>query len=469
MLAERVRRSLRSPIKVGGKDVILTGSIGISVYDGEQQGPEQLLREAETAMYRAKRSGADRIELFKSDMRSESDDRGLLQTDLREAIEKRQLRILYQPIMRLSDRELAGMQVLVRWDHPKLGRLSLPEFLPIAEDLGIVSELGGYVLERGVRQAVRWQRVLGRGDDPVFVSINLSGRHFFKPEILQDLRLIIGRETAPKGALMLEINESLIMENPEQAIETLNLLKGLGANLCLDNFGASYSSLTYLHRLPFDMIKIDRQLLSYSGDRAGAVVFKSIVGMARELDKAVIASGVEHEDEDSYVKAIGCDFAQGFFYGEPLSERDVMALVQGLSRSSKKQEKRQRRREKVQATAAIPVPAGNGFDEAAASDFSSPPDDDLTGPLPPPVNADGNNFLAEQQLQTKDGAFAALQTAPDWQQAAVPPVNGNGGGRQQPPPPDPLPDIGKGPAGNSNRTGALGRRLFRGRQDRRGR
>jgi diguanylate cyclase (GGDEF)-like protein/PAS domain S-box-containing protein len=344
MLAERVRRSLRSPIKVGGKDVILTGSIGISVYDGQQEGAEQLLREAETAMYRAKRSGADRIELFKAEMRGETDDRAQLQADLRQAVEKRQIRILYQPVTRLADRELAGMQVLIRWDHPKLGQLGLGEFLPMAEDIGLMGEIGGYVLERSVRQAVRWQRLLNRAEEPLFVSVNLSSRHFFRSDIIQELRTIIGRETAPKGCLMLEVNESLIMENPEQAIETLNLLKGLGANLCLDNFGASYSSLTYLHRLPFDMIKIERQLLSQDNDRAGAVVFKAIVTMARELDKDVIATGVERETEDAYVKAIGCGYAQGFFYGEPLVEKDAMALIQTLANSNKRYEKRPPRR-----------------------------------------------------------------------------------------------------------------------------
>ncbi|MBC8048604.1 MAG: GGDEF domain-containing protein, partial [Chitinophagales bacterium] len=319
------------------------------VYDGEQQGPEQLLREGETAMYRAKRSGADRIELFKAEMRGETDDRAQLQADLRVAVEKRQIRILYQPVLRLGDRQLAGMQVLVRWDHPKLGQLSLGEFLPLAEDLGIVGEIGGYVLERSVRQAVRWQRTLARTEDPLFVSVNLSSRHFFRQDIIQELRLIIGRETAPKGCLMLEINESLIMENPEQAIETLNLLKGLGASLCLDNFGASYSSLTYLHRLPFDMIKIDRQLLGQdNSDRAGAVVFKSIVSMARELDKYVIASGIERSDEDSYAKAIGCDYAQGFFYGEPMTEKEVLTLVQSMSKSVRRDDKRVARRREAE-------------------------------------------------------------------------------------------------------------------------
>ncbi len=268
-----------------------------------------------------------------------------MQAELRQAIERRQIRIFYQPIMRLADRELGGIEVLIRWEHPKLGRLSLPEFLPIAEDLGMVGELTAYVMERAVRQAVRWQRTLQRAENPVFVSVNLSSRHLFKPDIIQDLRLIIGRETAPKGSLMIEVNESLIMENPEQAIEMLNLFKGLGASLCLDDFGASYSSLTYLHRLPFDMIKIDRQLLSQDqGDRAGAVVFKSVVNMARELDKDVIAAGVEREEEDSYVKAVGCDYAQGFYYGEPMSEKDVMALIQAMAKSSARAEKHLRRR-----------------------------------------------------------------------------------------------------------------------------
>jgi diguanylate cyclase (GGDEF)-like protein/PAS domain S-box-containing protein len=450
MLAERVRRALRSPIKVGSKDVILTGSIGISVYDGEQGSAEQLLREAETAMYRAKRSGADRIELFKPEMRGDTDDRAQIRADLRQAIEKRQIRILYLPVMRLADRELAGMQVMVRWDHPKLGMLSLPEFLPVAEDSGIFGELSGYVLERAMRQVVRWHRALDNPETPLFVSVNLSGRHFMKPEIIQDLRLVIGRETVPKGCLILEINESLIMENPEQSIETLNLLKGLGAGLSLDNFGASYSSLTYLHRLPFDMIRIDRTLLGQDkADRAGAIVFRSIVAMARELDKDVIASGVEREEEDAYVKAVGCDYAQGFYYGEPLTEKEAMTLVQAIARSNRKGGKRGFMFGLGKSEQAVGAEDGKGRKALLA-----PPEPAYSGGSAANGAADGPRTPAPVPEETyaayAAAAYAAKGTAqsPDWSLPLDgPPVQGSTfasllggsdtlGGNQQPPPPE---------------------------------
>jgi diguanylate cyclase (GGDEF)-like protein/PAS domain S-box-containing protein len=345
MLAERVRRSLRAPMKIAGRDVVLTGSIGIAVYDGQQATPADLLREAETAMYRAKRSGADRIELYKPEMRGERSEREVIEAELKQAIEKRQIRVLYQPIMRLGDEQLAGFAAQVRWQHPKLGALSAAEFLPIAEDNGQISEISTYVIERAVRQVARWHRTLPRAEEPLFVSMNVSSRHLFKQDLVQDLRLIIGRESVPKGCLRLEVTESLIMENPEQAIEILDWLKGLGAGIALDEFGAGYSSLSYLHRLSVDMIKIDRSLISHGSDnKSGAVVLRAALAMARELGKDVVAVGIERDEDVAYVRALGCEYAQGFYFGEPMSERDVMSLLNALSKSNKREEKRQKKR-----------------------------------------------------------------------------------------------------------------------------
>lgn len=359
MLAERVRRSLRAPMKIAGRDVVLTGSVGIAVYDGQQATPGDLLREAETAMFRAKRSGADRIELYKPEMRGEKSEREIIENDLKQAIEKRQIRVLYQPIMRLGDDQLAGFAAQVRWQHPKLGSLSAAEFLPIAEETGRISEISAYVMERAVRQVARWHRTLQRNEDPLFVSVNISSRHLFKQELIQDLRLIIGRESVPRGCLRLEVTESLIMENPEQAIEILDWLKGLGAGIALDEFGAGYSSLAYLHRLSIDTIKIDRSLISHGSDnKSGAVVLRAALAMARELGKDVVAVGIEREEDVAYVRALGCDYAQGFYFGEPITERDVMSLLNALARSSKRDEKREKKRRKfedsiVSATATV--------------------------------------------------------------------------------------------------------------------
>jgi diguanylate cyclase (GGDEF)-like protein/PAS domain S-box-containing protein len=349
MLAERVRRSLRAPMKIAGRDVVLTGSIGISVYDGQQATPNDLLREAETAMYRAKRSGADRIELYKPEMRGERSEREVIEGDLKQAVEKRQIRVFYQPIMRLGDEQLAGFAAQVRWQHPKLGALSAAEFLPIAEDTGRISEISGYVMERAVRQVARWHRAWPRHDDPLFVSINVSSRHLFKQDLVQDLRLIIGRESVPKGCLRLEVTESLIMENPEQAIEILDWLKGLGAGIALDEFGAGYSSLAYLHRLAVDTIKIDRSLISHGSDnKSGAIVLRSAMAMARELGKDVVAVGLEREEDVAYVRALGCDYAQGFYFGEPMTEREAMNLIGALAKTNKRDEKRLKKKKETE-------------------------------------------------------------------------------------------------------------------------
>ena len=345
MLAERVRRSLRAPMKIARRDVVLTGSIGIAVYDGVQAHPTDLLREAETAMYRAKRSGADRIELYKPEMRGERSEREVIENDLKHAIEKRQIRVLYQPIMRIGDEQLAGFAAQVRWQNPKLGTLNAAEFMPIAEEAGLVSEISTYCLERAVRQVARWHRTLPRHEDPLFVTVNISSRCLFKQDLVQDIKLVIGRESVPKGCLRLEVPESLIMENPEQAIEILDWLKGLGAGISLNEFGAGYSSLAYLHRLAVDAIKIDRSLISHGSDnKSGAVVLRAAMAMSRELGKDVIAVGMEREEDVAYVRALGCDYAQGLYFGEAMTEREVMSVLNTLSKSSRRDEKRARKR-----------------------------------------------------------------------------------------------------------------------------
>ncbi len=346
MLAERVRRSLRTPMKVGGRDLVLTGSIGIAMFDGTQERAEELLREGESAMYRAKRAGADRIELFKPEMRGAADERSIVQSDLKHAIERRQIRILYQPVMRIGDERLAGMEAFVLWDHPALGRLSLPEFEAAAEAAGLSGELWAYVFERCIRQGARWHRILKR-EDPIYISINMSSQQLFHHDLVQNLRLIIGRETLPKGALRLEIAETLINSNPEQAIEILDWLKSLNVSIALDEFGVSFSSLSYWHRLSIDAIKIDRTLVTLSDkERSSAMVLKAVLTIAHELGKDVIAVGVDSEEDLAYVRALGCDYGQGFYYADLMTEREVVSLLNAIARSMKRDDKEQEKEEK---------------------------------------------------------------------------------------------------------------------------
>lgn len=336
LLAERIRRSLRSPMKIGGKEIILTGSIGIAVFDGTQLTHQDLVNEAELAMYRAKRSGTDRIEIFKPTMRGERDNRLALESELRQAIERRQIKILYQPITQLKGEDLTGFEALIRWDHPKHGRLSPDEFIPIAEESDLISELGSYVLNHAVKDAVQWNRILPRGDAPLVVSVNISSRELFRQELYQEVRMILARESLPENSLRLEVTESLVMENPEVAVEILSWLRNAGASLALDDFGTGYSSLSYLHRFPFDTLKVDRSIVHNAGDgKTGPAILRSVVALANELGMDVVAEGVEAEEDVTFLRSIGCGFAQGFYFGEPMNQKDVIYLLEALAKEVK--------------------------------------------------------------------------------------------------------------------------------------
>ncbi|NOT70694.1 MAG: EAL domain-containing protein [Hyphomicrobium sp.] len=335
-LAERVRRSLRAPIPLASQEIVLTGSIGIAIWDAEQTGDDDLLKEAELAMYRAKRGGADRIEVFEPDMRRESDDRIQIESDLRKALDKNQLKVLFQPIIYLPTKELAGFEALVRWDHPKHGMLNPITFVPVAEESDLITKLGSYVLIRAAKECAKWQQELPRAERQLFVSVNVSSRQLFKPESVQEIRHVLGRNIVPRGALRLEITETLVMENPEQAVEVLETLRGAGAELALDDFGTGYSSLAYLQRFPFDTIKIDRELVRASSSANGAAIMRSIVALTHELSKKVVAEGVEHAEEAIFLRSIGCEYAQGYHFGEPISERDVIHLLKIVRRSEKR-------------------------------------------------------------------------------------------------------------------------------------
>ncbi len=338
-LAERLRRSMRSPIKIAGQDIVLNGSMGISVYDSDTKNESELLKNAEIAMYRAKREGSDRIELFRSEMRADRDDRVEIESDLRKALEKNQFEILYQPIYTLSTEELAGFEAHIRWKHPKYGLMNPTRFVPIAEESDLIVKIGSHVLLRAVRDAARWHKVLSRREDtPLFVSVNVSSKQLFRQDLVQEIRHILGQNLVPRGALKLEVTESLVMENPEQSIEILGWLKSAGAELTLDDFGTGYSSLSYLQRFPFDGIKLDQSFIKDGAkmDGTGSVLVRSIVAMAHELELTVVAEGVEDPDTAAFLRSIGSEYAQGFFYGEPITQREVIQMLRILEKSGRK-------------------------------------------------------------------------------------------------------------------------------------
>jgi diguanylate cyclase (GGDEF)-like protein/PAS domain S-box-containing protein len=331
--AENIRRTLRAPITFNDREIVLTGSIGMTLGDSEPQSADERLKDAELAMYHAKRIGGDRIDVYKPAMRARKADRLSIETDLRRALERDEITILYQPIVRLDDRAVAGFEALARWNHPRMGRMSPVEFISIAEETGLIVELGLFMLERTARQLSTWQRTL-RSRDPLFASVNVSSRQLLRHDLIQDLRTVLARSPLTRGSLKLELTESVVMENPEHAAQMLQRIRELGAGLALDDFGTGYSSLAYLQRFPFDTIKIDQSFVRTTAKGTRPVILRSIISLAHDLGMDVVAEGAETDSDAVELFQLGCEYAQGFVFGEPMSADRARELLQPQSRAA---------------------------------------------------------------------------------------------------------------------------------------
>lgn len=417
LVGERIRHAIRAPIRIAGQEIALTASIGIAMADPSHGAHEELLREAEIAMHRSKSSGTDRIQLFQPSLRNQPDERMALEADLRRAVEQNQVTLLYQPIISLSTEELAGFEALPRWQHPKLGWLNPADFIPVADEGDLIFRLGSLVLNRAVADIMRWQKELPRPEQPLFVSVNISSRQLLHPELIPEIRNLIGRNSLSRGSLKLEISESLVMENPEQATQILDHLKSTGVELALDGFGTGYSSISFLHRFAFDIVKIDSSFVhqSSAADNGSAIV-RSIVALASELNRKVVAEGVETQEDAAFLRSLGCEFAQGYYYGEPMPERDVLHLLKLI----RKADRRMRRRGMVRGRdKAKPAEAPAPAEVAAAARLPEP-----QPPPPPPAGV--------------PPASAPPPSVPP----AAPPMQG----RRPPPAPPQSPPVGYPPA-----------------------
>jgi len=324
--AETMRRTLRAPIGFNDREIFITASIGLALAEDQSRNTEEVLKDAELAMYHAKRIGGDRIEIFKPAMRSRKTDRLTMESELRRAIEREEIKVLYQPIVRLEDRAIAGFEALARWDHPKLGRLSPAEFITTAEEIGLIADLGLFVLERTARQLAIWQAA-SRAREPIFASVNVSSRQLLRHDLIQDLRGVLSRSTLARGTFKLEITESLVMENPEHAAQMLTRIKELGVGLSLDDFGTGHSSLAYLQRFPFDTIKIDQSFVRTTARGTRPVILRSIIALAHDLGMEVVAEGAETDSDAVELYQMGCEYAQGFAFGEPMSAQAAGGLL----------------------------------------------------------------------------------------------------------------------------------------------
>jgi diguanylate cyclase (GGDEF)-like protein/PAS domain S-box-containing protein len=322
--ADAVSKAIMVPLNFANREISLTASIGLVSWVDQQESAASLLADAELAMYRAKRTGGNRVEPFRPAFRTVSTDRLQLETDLRRAIERKELSMAYQPIVKLANGEIAGFEALMRWDHPKRGTIPPTEFIPIAELSDLIEPLGMFALERASGDLMDWERQTG--ELPIFVSVNLSSAQLISSEIYNDVRALLVKTQCDPKRIKLELTESVVMENPEQARLMLEKLKDTGISLALDDFGTGYSSLAYLTRFPFDTIKLDKALVCDQSDKK-SVLLRSVVSMARGLDMQVVAEGIQTDQDAADLAMMGCDFGQSYLFGPPLGSESVLRLL----------------------------------------------------------------------------------------------------------------------------------------------
>ncbi len=327
--ADRMMKALAVPFILGGKEVFTSVSIGIALSNPAYEQPEDILRDADTAMYRAKSLGKARYEVFDADMRASVMARLQLETDLRHALERGEFCNFYQPIVALVSGEIAGFEALLRWHHPTRGLLGPNEFIPVAEETGLIRELGWWNLREACRQISEWRAALATHPD-LTISVNLSAKQFLQPNLVHDIETLLRELRLPPEVLKLEITESTVMADPSAAVEMLQQIKSLGIQLAIDDFGTGYSSLSYLHRFPLDTLKIDRSFISSMGDDGeGMEIARTILPMANNLRLDVVAEGVETLQQVAMLKKLHCKYGQGFFFSRPLSAEGIATLLAG--------------------------------------------------------------------------------------------------------------------------------------------
>jgi diguanylate cyclase (GGDEF)-like protein/PAS domain S-box-containing protein len=323
-VAERIALDLAKPFMVAGQELFPSASMGIALYNPAYQNPEELLRDADTAMYSAKALGKGRYEIFDANMRANTLAKLQLDTEFRRAIERREFENYYQPIVSLESGKILGFETLVRWKHTARGLVSPKEFIQVAEETGLIVPLGQWVLETACQQMRFWQ---GRFQDepPLLLSINLSARHFLQPDLVQQCRKILYHTQLSPGSLIFEVTESAMMPDPEAAIQVMKQLKALGVQIALDDFGTGYSSLSYLHRFPLDSLKIDRAFISRTME--DDEIIRTILTLGRNLGLQVVAEGVETADQVKKLQDLGCRLAQGFFFSDPVTAQAATDLL----------------------------------------------------------------------------------------------------------------------------------------------
>jgi diguanylate cyclase (GGDEF)-like protein len=326
-MAQRIQEKLQSPFNLSGHEVFTTTSIGIALSSTGYDHPENMLRDADTAMYRAKAQGKACYEIFDKGMHTHAVYLLQMENDLRRAIDREELRVHYQPIVSLDSGQLAGFEALVRWQHPERGFINPSDFIPLAEDTGLIVPLGLWVLRRACEQLGQWQWQ-SAANRSLFMSVNLSGKQVARPKLVSEIRQVLEETRIDPKYLKLEITESAVMENAETAVQLLRRLKALGVQLSIDDFGTGYSSLGYLHRFPVNSLKVDRSFVGRIGEAAENIeIVRTIISLAENMGMEVVAEGIETLSQLAQLRKLNCQYGQGYLFSRPVDAESVNAWI----------------------------------------------------------------------------------------------------------------------------------------------
>lgn len=325
MMAADILKRLAEPFTIDGKEIYTSGSIGIVLYPDNAGDIGELMRNVDTAAHQAKKQGRDTFQFYSERLSAEVQRRLEVETALRRALEEDEFDLHYQAMVELETRKIIGAEVLLRWNSEALGTVLPDEFVPIAEETGLIVPIGDWVLKTACREAAKWMKLIA---DPVHVGVNLSALQFLYGNLIESIEKALRNSGLPAELLDVELTESMLVKNPEETILTLNTLKGMGITVSMDDFGTGYSSLSYLTRFPLDTLKVDRSFVTnLPEDRDAAAIARAIVSMAKNLDLRIVAEGIETESQVGFLHALGCHVGQGFLFGRPVPAGEFVKLL----------------------------------------------------------------------------------------------------------------------------------------------
>jgi diguanylate cyclase (GGDEF)-like protein len=327
-LATRIVEALSVPLELGDHHVVIGGSVGIAIAPDDGDNADQLLKNADMALYRAKEDGRARFHFFEPDMDVKAQARRLLELDLRKAVAADGFELFYQPIVNLADNKITGFEALLRWNHPTRGRISPAEFIPLAEETGLIATIGEWVIRQACAEAKRWPSDLR-------VAVNVSPVQFRHKTLLSAVVTALATSGLPANRLELEITETVLMTNNDATLEALHQLRGLGVRISMDDFGTGYSSLSYLRSFPFDKIKIDQSFVRDLIDRPDSIaIIRAVAGLGQSFGMTTTAEGVETQEQLDKMRAEGCDEVQGYFFSRPVPASEIAQLLTGFQQAA---------------------------------------------------------------------------------------------------------------------------------------